>query len=465
MMQTLAAAQVHDMAGASAPAVAAPSPVDASEQEVEVMALAECLIAGVRRQPGERFVVPASRVAPLAAVGYVMPDEFVNRMPPEAAALWRERATQQACLTSASLAVDDATVDALWYESARRVLSPDGIESHYDPAPIDRAARPLRVLQMTQYDPGSSVYRYHSAANSVPGVVSAMVRWGHSNPHCDLRQWDGHLHQRTVDALAMTADVLHVHMDYRTIEHDLKMFPQPWQRVAITYHGSVLPGDTGRVLVDHEADTRWNAIRFGARPYHGRFGVERYLPIPMPVEDYAMLAAGHDRWQGPRSGRKFRVAHSPTRREIKGSNEFEAAVDYLAVHEGLPIEAVMIQNMEHGAALQLKATCDATFDSFWLGMQGSGLEAASMGQAVIAGDHDAAGEAADLNGGLVPWTFANDQDTLRDRLRRMVTCPDYWADEVVKVHQYVCEWHDYRAVGDRYRHFLEEALGRGPAER
>ncbi len=51
------------------------------------------------------------------------------------------------------------------------------------------------------------------------------------------------------------------------------------------------------------------------------------------------------------------------------------------MHQGIDIEPVLIENMEHGAALRLKASCDAVFDSFWLGMQGSGLEGAAMGKA------------------------------------------------------------------------------------
>jgi hypothetical protein len=114
--------------------------------------------------------------------------------------------------------------------------------------------------------------------------------------------------------------------------------------------------------------------------------------------------------------------------------------------------------MAHGAALRLKATCDATFDSFWLGMQGSGLEGAAMGQLVMAGDADAAVEAAQLNAGAVPWTFAADRAALRDVLRRAVTQPAYWAREAERVGRYVARVHDYRAVGARYATMLREAL-------
>jgi hypothetical protein len=272
------------------------------------------------------------------------------------------------------------------------------------------------------------------------------------------------LHRRTVELLAMTADVIHVHMDYRALWHDLKYVPAPHQRIAITYHGSVLPGDTRRQFVHTDSDARVNAIRFGARPYHARFGIEHYLPIPMPVADYAALAAEREPWAGIGTGRRFRVAHSPTRREIKGSNDFETAVQYLREHEGLPIEAVLIEGKEHGEALRLKATCDATFDSFWLGMQGSGLEAAAMGQAVLAGDAEAAAEAAQLNAGAVPWTFAADRPALVSALRALVCDPAHYRAEAERVTRYVALTHDYPAVGARYAHILTEAV-RGTPDR
>jgi hypothetical protein len=421
---------------------------------VRALVLTDCVLAGVRRSAGEWCEVAHDRVGDLAAIGYVMPDAWLDRLRPDAAAAWRQ-APKRRAVTDASLIADEATIAALW-ASAGRILTPDDVPATYAPARITRGA--LRVLNLTQYDPGASVYRYHSAANTVPGVVSAFARFGDGNPHCHLRQWDGDVHRRTVELLAMTADVIHVHMDYRALWHDLRYDVAPHQRLAITYHGSVLPGDTNRRLVHDDADARTRAIRFGARPYHARFGVERYLPIPVPVADYAALAASRAPWAGVASGRRFRVAHSPTRREIKGTADIEAAVQYLAEHEGLPIELVLIEQMAHGAALRLKATCDATFDSFWLGMQGSGLEGAAMGQLVMAGDADAAVEAAQLNAGAVPWTFAADRAALRDVLRRAVTQPAYWAREAERVGRYVARVHDYRAVGARYATMLREAL-------
>lgn len=383
----------------------------------EVLALTECIISGVRRFPQEWFTIPTERVD---------------------------------AMTSGGLCLSRAQIDALWATHRDRILTPDGITSHYTPAAPTADA--LRVLQLTHYDPGSAVYRYHSAANTVPGVVSAFVRYGHSNPHSDLRQWDGDTDAATVQALAMTADVIHCHMDYRTLLHDLRRGREPGQRIAITYHGSVLPGDTQKVLMYPEDDQRLGSVVFGARPYHRRWGSHiTWLPIPMPIADYAPLSAGH------RRGKTYRVAHSPTNRALKGTTVFLQAIEYLRNQESINIEAVLIEGLPHGEAMRLKATCDATFDSFFLGMQGSGLEAAAMGQAVIAGDPAAQNDLIAL-GIAVPWTIANDSEGLRTALRRLATDATFARSEAERVGQYVRTHHSYEAVGAKYRDTLTEAL-------
>jgi hypothetical protein len=383
-----------------------------------VFAVTEFICAGTRRRAGDRFRIPTARVEDLAAAGLVL---------------------------------SDATAARLWEEAPGRVLTPEGVPSSYAPAHATRGA--IRVLQLTHYDPGSSVYRYHSAANAVPGVLSAFVRFGHSNPHCDLRQWDGFGDLPRIRALLMTADVVHCHMDYRCLFHDLRTAPDPTKLLARTYHGSIAPGDTKRVLVEAETDAKLRTLVLGARPYHHRLGVPHWLPIPIPVRDYAALALARGALG---AARPLRVAHSPTVRANKGTDAFLAAIDTLR-GEGVPIEAVLIEGMKHGEALRLKATCDVTFDSFWLGVQGSGLEAGAMHQAVVAGDPEAQADLTRL-GLPVPWTVANDAGALLAVLRRLATDPGHREAEAARMAAYVTAWHSYEAVGTKYREILDAAL-------
>lgn len=402
----------------------APSEVG-SPPETEVLCLAESILFGVRRFPGDRFPIPTERVDDLFRGGLV---------------------------------VSRAQIDAVW-SAAGRVLSPPLVSSSYAAVPYDPSA--LKVLQLTAYDPGSSVYRYHSAANVVPGVVSAFARFGHSNPHCDLRQWDGEIDEQTIRVLLATADVVHSHMDYYVLTNNLRESTAPGRTIARTYHGSVDPGNmAGSIQVNKDGiDDRMKAVVFGARPYHHRFGVPHWLPIPMPVQDYLALAKGYKR----NKDAKFRIAHSPTMRKIKGTSDFLAAVEYLYAHEGLPVEAVLIENTSHGEALRMKAECDAVFDSFWLGMQGSGLEGAAMKKPVLAGDPEAQRDLTKL-GIEVPWTVANDVEGLRAQIRRLVLEPKFAEAEARRVHDYVLAHHDYPVVGAKYATILTEAV-RGSSHR
>lgn len=425
------------------------------------MALAECIIDGIRRQPQEWFTVEAHRCPQLIQVGLVLSHPMLALMAPDARALWERVAHapgRPAGLLPETIVVPQAVIEQLW-ASDGRILTPLDWSEYAAEEPVPGTERPIRVLQLTDFDPGCAVYRYHSAANTVPGVLSALVRWDYQNPYCHLRQWDGEADTRTVEALAATADVIHVHMSYRTLFERLRYVPQPWQRVVITYHGSHDPeAPPNRVWTYLDIDAQLGAVRLGARPYHLRYQIaDHWLPIPMPVRDYQRLAREADR--PARAGRPFRVAHSPTRRSIKGTEDFLAACRYLTEHEGIRIEPVLLEDLDHGDALRAKAASDAVFDSFWLGLQGSGLEGAAMGLPVLAGDPEAQGDLTRL-GIPVPWTVANDRAGLRDQLRRLATDPAFAAAEASRAFAYVQHHHEYQAVGMRYRAILRDALDR-----
>ncbi|MBU6148554.1 MAG: glycosyltransferase [Actinomycetales bacterium] len=431
---------------------------DAPRGAVPCMALAECIIDGTRRQPGEWFHVEGSRWPHLVQVGLVVSHPMLNLMAPEARAIWGRITRQRgraAGLAETTLAVPQPIVEQLW-DADGRILTPFDTPSRYQPsATIGGDPRPVRVLQLCEYDPGCSVYRYHSAANVTPGLQSALVRWDYNNPHCHLRQWDGEADQRTVEALAMTADVIHVHMNYATLLERLRYLPQAWQRVVITYHGSSQTPAGTTSWTYPELDQSFRALRLGARPYHLRHRVaDAWLPIPMPVADYRQLPKAPRR-----EGRPFRVAHSPTKRSIKGTEQFVTVCRTLTEQEGLRIEPVVLEGMDHGAALAAKATCDAVFDSFWLGIQGSGLEGAAMGLPVLAGDPEAQGDLT-RQGIPVPWTIANDGAELREQLRRLATDPAFYAAEATRAVAYVARWHDYSVVGARYKALLDDLLAR-----
>lgn len=341
-----------------------------------------------------------------------------------------------------------APLSPAWAADTGRILTPDGVASHYPPVP--HAPTGLRVLSLTRYDPGSAAYRYHSAANSVTGGTSAFVRYGHDNPHCDLRQWDGETDEATVHELFHSADVIHVHMDYNTLEFGVKRWPERRRQLLVRhYHGSQPADEAVQTLVQHTLDDDLGAMHIGARLYHHRFSKRmHWLPIPVPVADYERLTLECWKPRAMRHNRCLRIAHSPTHARIKGTIVLETVVQDLQL-KGYDIELVMIADKPHGEALRLKASCDVTFDSFWLGIQGSGLEAAAMGQVVIAGDPLVKAE-YERELGECPYTYVGGSDDLRAVLERLYVDVDFRQAEAERVGAYTRAYHDYPVVGARY---------------
>jgi hypothetical protein len=142
--------------------------------------------------------------------------------------------------------------------------------------------------------------------------------------------------------------------------------------------------------------------------------------------------------------RPFRIAHSPTWSMIKGTADFIAVCDELK-SEGVKVEAVLIEGHKQPAALAWKATCDACFDSFWLGMQGSGLEAAAMGMPVLAGDENNK-RLYQHHVGYVPYTFVRDRTDLKEAIAALTLEHAFYIEESQRVHEYVRTWHSYERV-------------------
>lgn len=355
--------------------------------------------------------------------------------------------------------------DVRWTQPLGTQLSPLMEPSHYDARTHAPGLAP-RVLQLTQYDPGSAAYRYHSAFNYASGVneeggTSAFVRFGTSNPYCDLRQYDGDRSRAGVMELFESADVIHVHMDYTTLDDSLKRWPKRDSQLLVRhYHGSQSPHSftTDYRLVQQQLDDEVGALQIGARLYHPRrYGAHiPWIPIPVPVLDYKALRAQHWVPIEQRKNQRLRICHSTTNERVKGSIALECMMSDL-IDEGWPIEYIKILQTKHADCLRIKASCDITFDSFWLGIQGSGLEAGAMGQAVIAGDSEVRDEYLDEIGSC-PYTFCQTPDDLKCVLESLVFDPTFRASEGARTQHYVEQYHDYGVVGAKYWSTIAAAL-------
>jgi len=346
-----------------------------------------------------------------------------------------------------------------WWGAPGRILAAEPCEAR--PHTLTRTGGALAVVQGCGYDPGNAAYRFHTAVNETTKHASAFVRFGHSNPFCDLRQIDGGETRRHIvkDARAAvyTADVIHSHVDY-TLQAltGFKWRARSDQLVIRHYHGTRWNKPTKQQwpIINMLEDDLANVVLVGARLTLCAVRPSRmqWLPIAVPTRRYRAMVP-KERRPGP-----FRIAHSPTRADYKGSDDLCWAVDTLR-RKGLKIDLIMIEKQPHGKALEMKADADLTFDSFWLGIQGSGLEAAAMGQMVVAGDESVRDLYIESEVGSCPYTFAGDRAQLTEVIERAVTDPQWRASEAKRVGQYVVAYHDYASVARRYEQIIANATG------
>jgi hypothetical protein len=351
-----------------------------------------------------------------------------------------------------------------WWGAPGRVLSPwrEDTEQPFATAPSPGA---LKIMQGCGYDPGSQAYRFHSAL-SYTKHVSAFARWGDSNPHCSLRQLDGERDAAKVRQAVLDADVLHCHVAYYLL-NNTGLAVQPHQVLVRHYHGS--HPTAGMTHVQADFDLARGALLVGARLsfqrdaalWSAKLGHEvviHWLPITVPVARYQQLRQVERLHRTPTATDPYLVAHAPTKRAWKGTSNFLRAVTRLQ-SKGLPIKALLIEKLDQRQALERKAKADCTFDSFWLGLQTSGLEGAAMGQPVVAGDPDVR-KLYEAEIGYCPYTYANDEPTLTQMLERLVVDVDFRTAEAQRVRSYCLAYHDYPAVARRYEELLSQRLGR-----
>jgi len=119
---------------------------------------------------------------------------------------------------------------------------------------------------------------------------------------------------------------------------------------------------------------------------------------------------------------KLKVCHSPTRKDLKNTSEFLAAVKTLH-KEGVHLDVDMIDDVPNDECLARKRRSHVLFDH----MQGyygvSSLEGLSQGVTVIAGLNEWNREQVATFAGTdeLPWVIAHDQTSLEETLRELNT--------------------------------------------
>lgn len=144
-------------------------------------------------------------------------------------------------------------------------------------------------------------------------------------------------------------------------------------------------------------------------------------------------------FQGRENG-KVRICQSPTRKDLKDTEDFKSVISSLKKKYG-NLEGVIIENTQHENCLRAKQKCDIHFDH----MQGyygvSSLESLSQGKPVIAGlDEWNIKCIKEFTGAdEIPWIIAQTNDDLKDNLERLIT-----------------DTESRKNAGAQSRHFMEE---------
>lgn len=307
----------------------------------------------------------------------------------------------------------------------------------------------LQILMHAYRDDGLAPSRLHTAINRTTPHSSIFVK---TRPG-PFSVPDQYLLPRDTWKLNMatsTADLIHFHGVMSVVKGLRSSIPTVFHHHGTLYRRNA--PDYNRLARERNALVLLSNLELfswtdGASAF--------FLPNTIPVARYAKLASIHrpclDHVQ------LFRVAHSPSQPQRKGTDAFLKVCASLQ-SKGYPIEPVLIHDQTHRDALRMKATCHAMFDSFWLGMQCSGIEAAAMGMPVIAGDETVAQRYRD-HFGAVPYTFAENEQELEYQLARLVDDRAHYDVECTRVGDYVRNNHDESAVALRYLDLLDGHFG------
>ena len=306
----------------------------------------------------------------------------------------------------------------------------------------------LWILNYAYRDDGIAPSRFHTAINRTTPHASLFFKQ-RPGPFGVTTQFDARKDARLLQRAITMADIVHLHTVVSMALPITRAVP-----LVFHHHGSILRANAEKYL--HEAKRRHALVlvsNLELLSWTGDYPAF-FLPNVVPVARYRALA---DLQVGRFDAtRVFRICHSPTKAERKGTQQFLAACANLT-KRGFSVEPVLIENRSHADTLAIKSTCHAAFDSFWLGIQCSGLEAAAMGMPVIAGDPTVADRYRTYFG-AVPYTFANSQEELEHELQRLIEDQIYRAQEAARVGAYVTANHDESAVALTYLDYLDRAF-------
>lgn len=326
------------------------------------------------------------------------------------------------------------------------------------------ARESLRIVQLSLYDAGMVVSRLQTAINTTTPHSSLYGGYKERDAFQAPKQFDVGADAMTLRQACREADFIHCHLNLYPLMQLGEPAPRP--PVILHHHGTMYRkahewhNERSRLEAAVVLVSNLELLNYASeeQPLH-------FLPNPVPVAVYRRMAREATAWPwrdtpGAQDDdfkeRPMLVGHSPSKTELKGTMALQRAVRRLR-KKGLNIEVELIHRVSHEESLKRKASCDVCFDSFWLGMQCSGLEAGAMGQPVLAGTGDGIHDRYVQWVGQVPYTAVEDGETLELALERLYIDGNYRRQEGQRVQEFITKHHDFAPVALKYLEILDEA--------
>lgn len=265
----------------------------------------------------------------------------------------------------------------------------------------------MNILAIANNDPAGTAINFVNAINRYTDHIARLVtleaNYGNFQRDLhipDLKNFD------EVEYLLKRADVFHLHM---VIDDETKLGPfrvgdyVKWKIVVHHHHGEPPFRKSPELFRQKEKSLGRKTIVSTPdllKLYPDAF----WIPNTLPIFDADYLPYRYDSKTD-----SIVIGHSPTRRELKNTEEFLDAMSQLG------LKPLVIENVSHKDCLSLKRQCNIFFDH----MQGyygvSSLEALSQGIPTIAGlDEWNTGHIKEFTGaGKLPWVIARNVEELK----------------------------------------------------
>lgn len=258
-----------------------------------------------------------------------------------------------------------------------------------------------------------------------------------------------------LEQLLKTCDVIHFHM---TSDENMVLGPFKvanyiaGKRIVHHHHGEPLFRSSPDSFRQREQKLGRTAL-VSTPDLLELYPEARWLPNPVPLNDVLYMPAPQENSLKERD--VVRITHSPTRRDLKNTDDFLGVVNSL-LSNGHKISFKLIENMPHETALRIKRLSDICFDH----MQGyygvSSLEALSQGVATIAGLSDRTiSFIKDFTGcNELPWVIARNSAELKGQITRLIYDRAELRRYKIFSREWMVKYWTEKAIADLYISFI-----------